>query len=136
MINNISAWGKNYLQNFREHPGKTTAALALQIVFLIGWGHFYYFLYKQYTLFVIPGIVPGKGNVYANVAFVVLITIVGIYISFRWAKMLFANDSPLRQKLLAVAGSVLCIPAALLLWIAISELPIFDGDIYTSFWAK
>ena len=133
MINNISAWGKNYLQNFREHPGKATVALALQIVF---WGHFYYFLYKQYTLFVIPGIVPGKGNVYANVAFVVLITIVGIYVSFRWAKMLFANDSPLRQKLLAVAGSVLCIPAALLLWIAISELPIFDGDIYTSFWAK
>ena len=128
MINNISAWGKNYLQNFREHPGKATVALALQIVFLIGW--------KQYTLFVIPGIVPGKGNVYANVAFVVLITIVGIYASFRWAKMLFANDSPLRQKLLAVAGSVLCIPAALLLWIAISELPIFDGDIYTSFWAK
>ena len=43
MKDKIIAYGKEYIDNFKQNPLSATAVLTMQIIFILGWGTFYMF---------------------------------------------------------------------------------------------
>ena len=131
----ISAWGKSYFQNFREHPGKATVALVLQILFAVGWVGFFYMVFKDFANTVIPGTTDPKSNIYAECVDIVAYTIVYTYIFYRLLPLMFANDKMLRHRVYAFL-----ISAAAAFFLPDLSLAPFLPDswqepVFTAFWA-
>ena len=99
----------------REKPMIMLATVIVQLLFVCGWGFFYYFLYRIYTVIIIPG-QTYQGNIYAYT--------------------IFAAESRIKPRIVALAGSALCAVIAFLLFAAIYELPILNDSSYNAFWAS
>lgn len=136
MNNKITLYYQNYVQNFREHPAKAAAELVLQILFLIGWGCFFYMVYKDFTNIVIPGKTDPKSNIYWDCAEIIVYTVVYIYIFFRLLPMMFAGGKGLRQR----AYAFLISAGAAFLISAFSLEPFIPENWheveFTAFWAE
>ena len=125
MYRSIVSYCKNYLQNFREHPGKATVALALQIVFLIGWV-FFFALFCQFCGEAVGGyFTDGEqyhGNFYLKAAVRLAYGLVLIWLFIDLAEMFFAATGGLKQKAkviglsLLAAAFVAAVELSLLFW--------------------
>ena len=135
MHRSIVSYCKNYLQNFREHPGKTTVALALQIVFLAGWITFFTFMARQYVRYIIPGITEPKGAIYSETFSQTVISVLFLFFIYKAGKVIFANDSKLMPKFAVLTLSLLCAAVAFPLQIWLEHLVFFLPDTNIAFWA-
>ena len=72
MKDKIITYGKEYVSNFKQNPLSTTAVLIMQIIFILGWGIFFLYLFRLYSSFVIPGVTNPKGNIYADTLYTIL----------------------------------------------------------------
>ena len=87
MKDKIIAYGKEYIDNFKQNPLSATAVLTMQIIFILGWGTFYMFLCERYIKYIIPGRTYTKSAIYPEafsltvIAFVFLFFICKIFTS-------------------------------------------------------
>ena len=132
----ICSYCQKYLDNFRKKPLKAAIILLMQIFFLLGWGFFYFFLYRMYTVIVIPGQTLPVENIYAETFFTLLVTIVFSYCFYRFFKILFSNRRSLQSKISVMLGSVICAFVLLALWNSVRALPMFSQDVDRAFWAQ
>ena len=44
MKDKIIAYGKEYIDNFKQNPLSATAVLTIQIIFILGWGVYFYYI--------------------------------------------------------------------------------------------
>lgn len=136
MKDKIIAYGKEYIDNFKQNPLSATAVLTIQIIFILGWGVFFLYLLWLYSSFVIPGVTNPKGNIYADTLYTILLTAVYPYCCYKFGKMLFSSHTSLKLKLWAIFCSLIC---AFLLFPAhngVQLLPFFRSGTYTAFWAQ
>ena len=136
MKDKIIAYGKEYIDNFKQNPLSATAVLIMQITFVLGWGVFFLYLLWLYSSFVIPGVTNPKGNIYADTLYTILLTAVYPYCCYKFGKMLFSSHTSLKLKLWAIFCSLIC---AFLLFPAhngVQLLPFFRSGTYTAFWAQ
>ena len=119
----------------REKPMIMLATVIVQLLFVCGWGFFYYFLYRIYTVIIIPG-QTYQGNIYAYTIFATALTVVYSYFFYKFGQMMFAAESRIKTRIIALAGSALCAVIAFLLFAAIYELPILNDSSYNAFWAS
>ena len=119
----------------REKPMIMLATVIVQLLFVCGWGFFYYFLYRIYTVIIIPG-QTYQGNIYAYTIFAAVLTVVYSYFFYKFGQMIFAAESRIKPRIVALAGSALCAVIAFLLFAAIYELPILNDSSYNAFWAS
>ena len=99
MKDKIIAYGKEYIDNFKQNPLSATAVLIMQIIFVLGWGVFFLYLLWLYSSFVIPGVTNPKGNIYADTLYTILLTAVYPYCCYKFGKMLFSSHTSLKLKL-------------------------------------
>ena len=111
------------------------ATVIVQLLFVCGWGFIYYFLYRIYTVIIIPG-QTYQGNIYAYTIFAAVLTVVYSYFFYKFGQMIFAAESRIKPRIVALAGSALCAVIAFLLFAAIYELPILNDSSYNAFWAS
>ena len=83
MKDKIIAYGKEYIDNFKQNPLSATAVLTIQIIFILGWGVFFLYLLWLYSSFVIPGVTNPKGNIYADTLYTILLTAVYPYCCYK-----------------------------------------------------
>ena len=136
MKDKIIAYGKEYIDNFKQNPLSATAVLTMQIIFVLGWGVFFLYLLWLYSSFVIPGVTNPKGNIYADTLYTILLTAVYPYCCYKFGKMLFSSHTSQKLKLWAIFCSLIC---AFLLFPAhngVQLLPFFRSGTYTAFWAQ
>ena len=119
----------------REKPMIMLATVIVQLLFVCGWGFFYYFFYRIYTVIIIPG-QTYQGNIYAYTIFAAVLTVVYSYFFYKFGQMIFAAESRIKPRIVALAGSALCAVIAFLLFAAIYELPILNDSSYNAFWAS
>lgn len=84
-------------------------------------------------------IIPGQtyqGNIYAYTIFAAVLTVVYSYFFYKFGQMIFAAESRIKPRIVALAGSALCAVIAFLLFAAIYELPILNDSSYNAFWAS
>lgn len=61
------------------------ATVIVQLLFVCGWGFFYYFLYRIYTVIIIPG-QTYQGNIYAYTIFATALTVVYSYFFYKFGQ--------------------------------------------------
>ena len=108
MKDKIIAYGKEYIDNFKQNPLSATAVLTMQIIFVLGWGVFFLYLLWLYSSFVIPGVTNPKGNIYADTLYTILLTAVYPYCCYKFGKMLFSSHTSQKLKLWAIFCSLIC----------------------------
>ena len=136
MKQQITTYFREYYNNFKQKPLQGSAVLAMQILFLLGWGMLYTYLYRLYTSFIIPGITEPKGNIYADTAYTLILTIIYSYCFYKLSKILFSVRSNIKVKLLEMLGAGFCALAILPLFITIHYLFSFLPETYIAFWAN
>ena len=107
MKQQIATYFREYRENFRQKPFQTAAVLILQILFLLGWGLFFYYLSLQYIRYIIPGISEPKGNIYVETINGVLQLIIFSYVVVKLWPLMFDNNQKLRWRFTALLISFL-----------------------------
>ena len=80
MKDKIIAYGKGYIDNFEQNPLSATAVLIMQIIFVLGWGVYFYYILGNIITIVIPGQSGPKSNIYVECADIIIQTLVYTYI--------------------------------------------------------
>ncbi len=134
MKQQIATYFREYRENFRQKPFQASIVLILQILFLLGWGLFYYILIGQYIKYIIPGKIESKTPIYPESIFFIFISILYSYCFYKFFKIMFSNRYSTRAKigvfLASVSFSILAYP----LHIGIHSLFSFLPDTNTAFW--
>ena len=107
MKQQITTYFREYYNNFKQKPLQGSAVLAMQILFLLGWGMFYTYLYRLYTSFIIPGISQPKGNIYVETINCILQLLIFTYIFIKIWPLMFGNEKKLRWRFTALLISFL-----------------------------
>ncbi len=136
MKQQIATYFREYRENFRQKPFQTAAVLILQILFLLGWGLFFYYLYRLYASFIIPGRTEPKGNIYTDTLYALILITVYPYCFYKLSKILFAVQASFKLKLLGIFAAVICALMVPVLFISIRSLFSFLPDTTIAFWAK
>ena len=110
MKQQIATYFREYRENFRQKPFQTAAVLIMQILFLFGWGLFFYYLSLQYIRYIIPGISEPKGNIYVETINGILQLIVFSYVVVKIWPLMFDNNRKLRWRFIALLISFLTNP--------------------------
>ena len=55
MKDKIIAYGKEYIDNFKQNPLSATAILTMQIIFILGWGVYFYYIWATLLQLLFPG---------------------------------------------------------------------------------
>ena len=76
MKDKIIAYGKEYIDNFKQNPLSATAVLTIQIIFILGWGVYFYYILGNIITIVIPGQSGPKSNIYVECADIIIQTLV------------------------------------------------------------
>lgn len=117
-----------------QHPLSNLMLLTIRLLFLCGWSFFYFFLYRMYTVIIFPGRTY-QGNIYAYTIFTIILTVAYSYFFYHFFRIIFIKNKPLKARIIALAGSVLCAWIAFLMFAIIYELPILSDSSYNAFWA-
>lgn len=136
MKQQITTYFREYRENFRQKPFQTAAVLIMQILFLLGWGLFFYYLSLQYIRYIIPGISEPKGNIYTDTLYALILITVYPYCFYKLSKILFAVQASFKLKLLGIFAAVICALMVPVLFISIRSLFSFLPDTTIAFWAK
>ena len=75
MKDKIIAYGKEYIDNFKQNPLSATAVLTIQIIFILGWGVYFYYILGNIITIVIPGQSGPKSNIYVECADIIIQTL-------------------------------------------------------------
>ena len=102
MKDKIIAYGKEYTSNFKQNPLSATAVLIMQIIFVLGWGVYFYYILGNIITIVIPGQSGPKSNIYVECADIIIQTLVYTYIFCRLFPNMFAINKGFRLKLYAI----------------------------------
>ena len=92
----------------REKPMIMLATVIVQLLFVCGWGFFYYFLYQMYTVIIIPG-QTYQGNIYAYTIFATALTVVYSYFFYKFGQMIFAAESRIKPRIIARSSPSCCL---------------------------
>ena len=136
MKKKIITYGREYIENFKQKPLPTIFTLLIRIVFILGWGCFYIYLYRLYSSFIIPGIVEPKGNVYADTLYAIFLTFVYTYCIYRFSRILFKKDVSIKHQILILLYSIICALLLLPIFTFVHDLPFFNEQINHAFWAR
>ena len=136
MKDKIIAYGKEYIDNFKQNPLSTTAILTMQIIFILGWGTFYMFLCERYIKYIIPGRTYTKSAIYPEAFSLTVIAFVFLFFICKSFKTLFLNNNLLKPKLIILALSLLCAISAYPLQLLLIEAVSFLPQTSVAFWAN
>ena len=136
MKDKIIAYGKEYIDNFKQNPLSATAILTMQIIFILGWGTFYMFLCERYIKYIIPGRTYTKSAIYPEAFSLTVIAFVFLFFICKSFKTLFLNNNLLKPKLIILALSLLCAISAYPLQLLLIEAVSFLPQTSVAFWAN
>ncbi len=134
MKDKIIAYGKEYTSNFKQNPLSATAVLIMQIIFVLGWGVYFYYILGNIITIVIPGQSGPKSNIYVECADIIIQTLVYTYIFCRLFPNMFAINKGFRLKLYAILISAVFALISGEFSIA-RFIPRFSDNVPTAFWA-
>ena len=136
MKDKIIAYGKEYIDNFKQNPLSATAILTMQIIFILGWGTFYMFLCERYIKYIIPGRTYTKSAIYPEAFSLTVIAFVFLFFICKSFKTLFLNNNLLKPKLIILALALLCAISAYPLQLLLIEAVSFLPQTSVAFWAN
>ena len=135
MKNKIAAYGKEYINNFKQNPLSATAVLIMQIIFVLGWGTFYTFLCERYIRYIIPGRTYTKTAIYPETFSLTVIAFIFSFFIYKSFRTLFLNNNTLKPKVIILALSLLCAILAYPLQLLLNEAVFFLPQTSVAFWA-
>ena len=135
MKNKIAAYGKEYINNFKQNPLSATAVLIMQIIFILGWGTFYTFLCERYIRYIIPGRTYTKTAIYPETFSLTVIAFIFSFFIYKSFRTLFLNNNTLKPKVIILALSLLCAILAYPLQLLLNEAVFFLPQTSVAFWA-
>lgn len=108
---NISNYTHNYITSFKHQPFTGLITMLAQIFFLIGWGIYFYFPIKDIFTIFIPGFLPGKGNIYAEMFGLISELTVYSYVFAKIFPLMFETDKKTKDRIIALLVSfvMLCL---------------------------
>ena len=134
MKDKIITYGKEYVSNFKQNPLSATAVLIMQIIFVLGWGVYFYYILGNIITIVIPGQSGPKSNIYVECADIIIQALVYTYIFCRLFPNMFAVNKGFRLKIYAVLISAVFALISGEFSIA-RFIPRFSDNVPTAFWA-
>ena len=132
----MKTYFREYYNNFKQKPLLGSIVLAMQILFLLGWGIFFYFSFKIFITYYIPGISYPKTNFYADLIADAIILILYGFVFYKFSKIMFSNHNSIMSKMIIITASV--ISAIFWLWLesAITSAFYFLPETHIAFWAR
>jgi len=136
MKKKIITYGREYIENFKQNKRQSYAVLAMQILFLLGWGIFFYDVPRYFIRYYIPGDLQTKGNIYAELISDSILFIIFTFVFYKFCKIMLSNHSSIKNKIIIFTASVVSI----FVWAEFGDVlfKIFDflPETHIAFWAR